>query len=106
MVLSRLPALSRHDRLSTTAVSHAEIFAGLAIMADGRRRRALETTVRAMFDEFAGRILPFDMDAASAYADLFTLRRKAGLSAMLMDLMLAAIARATGAAMVTRDIRV
>ena len=91
-------------RLYTTAISHAEIFAGLAIMTNSRRRHTLETTAREMFDEFAGRILPFDTDAASAYADLFAIRRKAGRPAMPMDLMIAAIARANGASMVTRDL--
>jgi toxin FitB len=91
-------------RLYTTAISHAEIFAGLAIMTNGRRRHALAVTAREMFDEFEGRILPFDTDAASAYADLFAIRRKAGRPAMPMDLMIAAIARANGASMVTRDL--
>ena len=91
-------------RLYTTAISHAEIFAGLAIMTNSRRRHALKSTAREMFDEFAGRILPFDTDAASAYADLFAIRRKAGRPSMPMDLMIAAIARANGASMVTRDL--
>ncbi len=73
-------------------------------MTNSRRRHTLETTAREMFDEFAGRILPFDTDAASAYADLFAIRRKAGRPAMPMDLMIAAIARANGASMVTRDL--
>jgi toxin FitB len=58
-----------------------------------------------MFDEFAGRILPFDTDAASTYADLFAIRRQAGRPAMPMDLMIAAIARASGATVVTRNHR-
>jgi len=91
------------DRLYTTAISHAEIFSGLAIMTDGRRRRALEKTAREMFDEFEGRILPFDTDAASTYADLFATRRKAGRPPAPLDLMIASVARASGAAMVTRN---
>ncbi len=93
------------DCLYTTAISHAEIFAGLAIMTDGRRRHALETTAREMFDEFEGRVLPFDTDAASAYADLFAIRHRAGQPSMPIDLMIAAIARVAGATMVTRDHR-
>lgn len=93
------------DHLYTTTISHAEIFAGVAIMTDGRRRRAIEMTARAMFDEFEGRILPFDTDAASAYADLFAIRRKVGRPTPPMDLMIAAIARVAGATMVTRDHR-
>jgi toxin FitB len=92
------------DRLYTTAISQAEIFTGLAIMTNGRRRRALETTARQMFGEFDGHILPFDTDAASTYADLFAIRRKAGRPAMPMDLTIAAIARANDASMVTRDV--
>jgi predicted nucleic acid-binding protein len=89
--------------LYTTAVSHAEILSGLAVMTDGRRRRALEEAAREMFDEFEGRILPFDTEAASAYADLFAIRRKAGRPSAPLDLMIAAIARAQLAIMVTRN---
>lgn len=89
--------------LYTTAVSHAEIFSGLAIMADGRRRRALERAADEMFDDFEGRILPFDTEAACAYADLFATRRKAGRPSAPLDLMIAAIAHAQGATMVTRN---
>ncbi len=56
-----------------------------------------------MFDEFERRILPFDMDASSAYADLFPIRRKAGRPSAPLDLMIASIARASGATMVTRN---
>ena len=94
-----------HDEatLFTTSISYAEIFAGLAIMTDGRRRRALETTARAMFDDFEGRILHFDIDAATTYADLFATRRKVGRPTAPLDLLIASIARSQGAAMVTRN---
>jgi hypothetical protein len=49
----------------TTSVSQAEILSGLAIMAEGRRRLDLEAAARAMFlEDFEGRVLPFNMDAA------------------------------------------
>ena len=58
----------------------------------------------AMFrEDFAGRILPFDTDAAVIYAELFALRRSAGRPAAIADLMIASIARAHGASVVTRD---
>ena len=109
MRLDRMPEVATwmagqdEDGLYTTAISHAEIFSGLAIMTDGRRRRALENTAREMFDEFEGRIFPFDTDAAGAYADLFSIRRNAGRPSAPLDLMIAAIARARGANMVTRN---
>ena len=90
--------------LFTTTISFAVIFAGLAVMADGRRRRALEDAARVMFDEFDGRVLPFDLAAASAYAELFAARRRAGRPTATLDLMIAAIARCHDACVVTRDI--
>ncbi|HEY6431825.1 MAG TPA: type II toxin-antitoxin system VapC family toxin [Acetobacteraceae bacterium] len=92
------------DLLFTTSISQAEIFAALAIMADGRRRRGLEAAATSIFtDEFDGRVLPFDMEAAIAYAGIFAARRRAGRPAATLDLMIAAIARACGASVVTRD---
>ena len=91
--------------LFTTAISQAEILSGLAMMPSGRRRRDLEGVARGMFvEDFAGRILPFDSDAAAEYAELVAARRHAGRGAAPLDLMIAAIARAKGADVVTRDI--
>lgn len=93
------------DDLFTAAVCQAEILSGLAIMPGGRRRAELEAAARAMFaDDFAGRILPFDTEAAAAYAELFAARRNAGRPSGTHDLMLAAIARVRGASVVTRNV--
>ena len=91
------------DLLFTTAISQAEIFSGLAIMPEGRRRRELEATAREMFDEFEDRVLPFDTEAAGAYAELFARRRQAGRPIAMPDLMIASIAYAHGASVVTGD---
>nr|WP_294530961.1 type II toxin-antitoxin system VapC family toxin [uncultured Rhodopila sp.] len=93
------------EDLVTTGISQAEILSGLAIMPEGRRRRDLEAAARAMFEEdFEGRVLPFDMNAAAAYADLFAARRRVGRPAAPLGLMIASVARSTGASVVTRDI--
>jgi predicted nucleic acid-binding protein len=92
------------DLLFTTSISQAEILSGLAIMPDGRRRRDLEAAATAMFSEdFEGRVLPFDMEAAAAYADIFAARRRGGRSTATLDLMIASVARSHGASVVTRD---
>jgi toxin FitB len=92
------------DLLFTATICQAEILSGLAIMPEGRRRSALEAAARAIFTEdFDGRVLPFDTAAAAAYADIFTARKRAGRPAAPLDLMIAAVARAKGAAVVTRD---
>lgn len=94
----------RIERLFTVSVCQAEILSGLAILPPGRRRQALEVAAQAMFmEDFAGRVLPFDMSAAVAYADIFAARRSAGRPIATMDLMIAAVARVHGASVVTRD---
>jgi predicted nucleic acid-binding protein len=91
--------------LFTTSISQVEILSGLAIMRESRRRRDLEAAARAMFTEdFEGRVLPFDQNAAVAYADIFAARRRAGRPAATLDLMIASVARSRGASMVTRDV--
>ncbi len=92
------------DLLFTTCISEAEILSGLAIMPDGRRRRDLEAAAAAMFSEdFEGRVLPFDMEAATAYADIFAARRRGGRFTATLDLMIASVARFHRASVVTRD---
>ena len=91
--------------LFTAAVCQAEILSGISILPNGRRRASLEEAARAMFaDDFDRRILPFDAEAAVAYAEMFAARRKAGRPAGTVDLMLAAVARVRGASVVTRNI--
>ena len=93
------------ELLFTAAVCQAEILAGLAIMPEGRRRSGLEAAARAMFlEDFEGRVLPFDMAASVAYADLFAARRRAGRPVATVDLMIASVARCNGASLVTRNI--
>ena len=80
--------------LFTVSVCQAEILSGIAVLPRGRRRASLEAAANAMFGEdFAGRVLPFDIQAAIAYADVFSARRRAGRPAVTADLMIAAIAR-------------
>ena len=91
--------------LFTVSVCQAEILSGIAVLPQGRRRASLEAAANAMFGEdFAGRVLPFDSEAAIAYADVFSARRRAGRPAATADLMISAIAHTKGASVVTRDI--
>ena len=93
------------DELFTAAVCQAEILSGLATMPSGRRRANLEEAARAMFvDDFDNRILPFDTEAASAYAEVFAARRNAGRPCGTVELMVAAIARVHEATVVTRNV--
>jgi toxin FitB len=94
----------RDELLFTTSISQAEILAGLAVMPEGRRRHTLEDAATAIFlEDFDGRVLPFDFEAAAAYAQMFAARRRIGRSAATFDLMIGAIAKSHGASIVTRD---
>lgn len=91
--------------LYLTAVSEAELRAGAAILPAGRRRDRLAAEIDAMVrQDFAGRVLPFDSAAAKAYADIAAVRRSAGRPIMEADCQIAAIVRATDAAVATRNI--
>lgn len=54
--------------------------------------------------EFSGKILPFDEDAARAFAGIVTARERAGRPISQFDAMIAAIARSQRAAVATRNI--
>jgi toxin FitB len=91
--------------LFTTSVSQAEILAGIAVLPEGRRRRGLSDAAQAAFEgDFAGKIWPFDGDAAEAYAEIFAARRRAGRPTKPTDLMIAAIALSRDANVVTRNV--
>ncbi len=87
-----------------TAVGEAELRHGLALLPAGKRRQALEKAVEGILEEdFRGRILPLDREAARAYAAIAAERRAAGRPIAQLDCQIAAIARARGAAVATRN---
>ena len=91
--------------LFVTAVTEAEILTGIALVPSGARQRDLENAAaRALNVLFAGRILPFDSEAAHAYAMIATDRRAAGHPINQADCQIAAIARSRGASVATRDV--
>jgi toxin FitB len=91
--------------LFTTSISQAEILSGIAIMPESRRRSDLEAAAGAMFlEDFEGRVLPFDMNAAVVYANIFAARRRAGRPTATVDLLIASVARSHHASVVTRDV--
>ena len=98
--VGQYPAL----RLFTTAITQAEILYGLELLPKGKRRSALQSAAEAMFaEDFAGRILPFDRDAALVFPQIAGARRVAGRPVTQFDTQIAAIARVHGAAVATRN---
>lgn len=92
--------------LFTTAVTRGEILYGIRVLPDGKRRQALWDAAVPMFNEdFAGRVLSFDNDAADAYADIGASRRAAGRPISQFDAMIAAMVRSRGASLATRNVK-
>lgn len=89
----------------TTTLTQAEIFYGLALLPEGHRKDALMAAAQPMFDaDLAGRVLPFDTDAANAYPDIVAGRRKGGQPISQIDAQIAAIVRSRGARLATRNV--
>ena len=92
--------------LYLTSISEAEMLYGIAIMPMGKRRERLLGAVEGMLrKDFAGRVIPFDRQAARAYADVASSRRAAGRRVDPADCQIAAIARSVGASVATRNVR-
>lgn len=88
----------------TSAISRAEIELGLLLMPTGQRQAALSQAAWAMFaEDFAGRCLPFDEDAARHYAAIVSARMRAGRPISVEDAQIAAIARAHRMPLATRN---
>jgi predicted nucleic acid-binding protein len=89
----------------TTAITQAEMLYGLESLPAGKRRSTLEHAVEKMFaEEFPGRILPFDEDAARAFAQIVASRDTLGRPISQFDGMIAGIARSRRAALATRNV--
>lgn len=87
-----------------TTISEAELRYGVALLPAGKRRSALARAVENILEEdFRGRILPFDREAARCHAAIAVERREAGRPISQFDCQIAAIARARGAAVAARN---
>jgi predicted nucleic acid-binding protein len=91
--------------LFITAITEAEVRTGIEYLPSGRRRRELTAAAeRAFGGLFAGRILPFDSEAARSHALIAAIRRSAGRPISQADCQIAAIARSRGAQVATRNL--
>ncbi|HXM42960.1 MAG TPA: type II toxin-antitoxin system VapC family toxin [Bryobacteraceae bacterium] len=94
------------ELLCITTITEAEILYGVELLPAGKRRAALQADIESMLKvEFAGRILPFDEQAARAFSRLAARRRSSGRPIGDLDAQIAAIAFSRGASVATRDVR-
>jgi len=91
--------------LFTTSITEAEVFYGIELLSKGKRREALLGVAEAMFaEDFAGRILGFESDAARAFSRIAAHRRALGRPISHADAQIAAIAQVRSAKLATRNL--
>jgi hypothetical protein len=92
------------ETLFLSAITVAELRAGLALLPAGKRRAGLHESLEArVLPLFSGRVLAFDLGCTRAYAQLMAKARAAGLAIASADGYIAAIAVANRLTVATRD---
>ena len=92
------------ETLFLSAITVAELRAGVALLPAGKRRAGLQENLETrVLPLFAGRVLPFDLGCTQAYAELMAKARASGFAIASADGYIAAIAAANGLAVASRD---
>jgi toxin FitB len=86
----------------TTAVSQGEILYGIRLLTSGNRRRRLMEAALAILD-FHGRVLSFDGESATLYAEIGAMRRATGRPITQFACQIATMTRARGASLATHN---
>lgn len=93
--------------VAITAVTLAELLAGVRRLPAGRRKKDLAALIEATVELYRDdrSVLPFDVAAAEQYADILVVRETAGLPISTADAQIAAICRARNATCATRNLK-
>jgi predicted nucleic acid-binding protein len=91
--------------LFTTAITEAEILYGIELLPKGRRRDELMDKINSFLEtDMAGRVLPFESDAARVYSQIAARRRSMGKPISHEDAQIAAIVLLQKAQLATRNV--
>jgi predicted nucleic acid-binding protein len=91
--------------LLITAVTAAEIRAGVALLPTGPRRRQIAERMEALITgTFAGYVLAFDVMSTEHYANIVAMRSRAGRPISGLDAQIAAVCAQRGATLATRNV--
>jgi toxin FitB len=92
------------ETLYLSAITVAELRAGVALLPRGKRRTGLhEELEQRLLPLFVGRVVAFDLACTGAYAELREKMRRTGRAIAQVDGYIAAIAATHGFAVATRD---
>ena len=89
--------------LHLSAVVVAEIESGIALLPDGRKREQWRLAADTVLATSQGRCIPLDCATAPFYADTLARSRRLGRPMSVEDAQIAAIARAKGLRLATRN---
>ncbi len=92
------------ETLYLSAITVAELRAGIALLPAGKRRDSLHDNLeKRLLPMFANRVLSFDMACTTAYAGLLAKSRAVGSALETADAFIAAVALANSFAVASRD---
>lgn len=91
--------------LFTTSITEAEIFFGIELLTQGKRREGLLRAAEEMFaEDLGGRIFGFESDAARLFSTIAAHRRALGRPMSHADAQIAAITKLRQAKLATRNV--
>lgn len=91
--------------LFLTAISVAELKAGVVLLPEGRRKENLKQILDGLLASVVTPVLPFDREAALAYAAVVAHAKAKRYTLSIADAQIAAIAKVHGFAVATRDVQ-
>lgn len=90
-----LETLNSED-LFVSVLSIGEIAKGIALLKDGRKKRALQIWLQTLESRYADRLLPIDLETSRIWGELTAAALKAGRTVPASDALIAATARRHG----------
>jgi len=98
--------VDEHDssELVLTALTAAELRAGVALLPEGRRGDELGMRIESLLVEtFAGYVLAFDVGSSAYYAEVLAVRTRGGRPITTFDAQIAAVCRQYDSVLATRN---
>lgn len=91
------------EDLFVSTITIGEIVKGVALLADGQKKRLLQNWLQALERHYGDRILPIDLETSRMWGELTAGAAKAGRSIPASDGLIAATARRHGLYVMTRN---
>lgn len=97
-------AAQSDDQLFLSVLTLGEIRKGISLLAEGKRRRALEVWLAGLSGQFPDRIVPVDDQISSLWGELSAAAQANGRSIPAIDGLIAATALCHGMSLMTRNV--